>query len=827
MIKVEKVNKYFNIGKSNQIHVINNTSMRLPEKGIVCLLGPSGCGKTTLLNTIGGLDKVNSGKIFVDGERITRRSANKIDTIRNAKIGYIFQNFNLLDDKTVFENVAVALRMVGIKDCKIIEKRVNYCLEKVGIFQYRNKNANALSGGQRQRVAIARAIVKNPRIMIADEPTGNFDSRNTIEVMNIIKAISKERLVILVTHERQIAEFYSDYVAEMKDGKIVSAYSNDSSKYLDFQLDNKIYLKDMPVKKSFRQDDISVNVYSDEERQADIKLVVRGGNLYVDTSGKFNVVDETSNIEMIDDHYTAMDESIFTESDFEYDKHLPEDFKAKYTSIYKLSNLIMNGWKTVTEFKKLRKFMLIGFVFAAMFAFLAVSNVLGIYDVQPKDYLTTNANYLKVANPDKNEKLMEKVKKLDGVSYVLPGDTKCSVVFPMDDYFQTSYATSNLNVSIALSTVLSEDQIVYGKMPKGRKDVVIDKLIIDRFIKQKKGEMIGIVSPEQFIGRKIKVSNLHDFVIVGISYLQSPTMFVDKSQTMYILTNAREPSEESMQPVVVMGYGYMEDMDNMEDSDLVRSGKIQDRKIAKTKIKIKKGSEPKELYDVIVSNMHEYEYKIGKTIPVKMAGKNLKVVGFYTSDLANEDTMYVTAETIKRDYIKKQKNFSVYAPDVEQVRAILKDEGISSNVYAAHDKDAYIKQMGGKLRSSLIVAIIILSISLIEMFLMLRSSFLSRIKEVGTLRAIGLKKKDIYRMFAGEILVITIITAIPGIALMYYFLFNIIQITEYLAGLYMVTPIVALITFGIVLVFNMIVGLIPVFSVMRKTPASILARTDI
>ena len=170
MIKLEKVNKYYNKGKSNQIHVIDNTSMILPDRGIVCLLGPSGCGKTTLLNAIGGLDKVNSGKIYIDDQLITRFSSGKIDRIRNTRIGYIFQNFNLLDDRTVFENVAIALRMIGIRDQNVIRDRVNYCLEKVGIYQYRNKPANALSGGQRQRVAIGRAIVREPKVLLMDEP---------------------------------------------------------------------------------------------------------------------------------------------------------------------------------------------------------------------------------------------------------------------------------------------------------------------------------------------------------------------------------------------------------------------------------------------------------------------------------------------------------------------------------------------------------------------------------------------------------------------------------------------------------------------------------
>lgn len=819
MIRLEKVNKYYNKGKANQIHVIDNTTMTLPDKGIVCLLGPSGCGKTTLLNAIGGLDSVNSGKIYIDDQLITRFSSNKIDRIRNARIGYIFQNFNLLDEKTVFENVAIALRMIGIKNQKTISERVNYCLEKVGIYQYRNKPANALSGGQRQRVAIARAIVKNPRIIIADEPTGNLDSANTLEIMNIIKTISKERLVILVTHERKIAEFYSDHVAEMKDGKIVKAYNNDSSRFLDYQLENKIYLQDMPVVKDFAKDEVKVKVYSDEERQADIKVVIRGSNLYIDTGGKLNVVDEKSNIEMIDDHYQAMDETFFRENDFDYGAYLPKKYKAKYTSIYKLSNLISSGWKTVKGFKKITKVLMLGFVFAAAFTFLAVSNVLGILDVKPVDYRTTNGQYITVSNTDKNENLMSVVDSLESVSYVVPGDTKKSLTLPMDDFLQTSYATADLNVSLVYSSMLTEEQLVAGSMPSDPHDLVIDKMVVDNFLRDNLGKSVGLDSMEKFIGRKISVPNLKNYKIVGIADTQSPSMFIDESQMMYILTNAGDQMDEES----VYGYG-----DDEEDEDAVRSGRIKDFALADKEIKIKKGSkEPKELYEVLINDSHEEEYKIGKSLNVKMAGHKLKVVGYYTSPNASEDTYFVSAKTIRKDYVRKQKEFTVYAPNTKQVKSLLDTQSLPSKVNDVRDRKAYIYARKDQLTSSLIVAGVILFISLVEMFLMLRSSFLSRIKEVGTLRAIGLKKKDIYRMFTGEILVITMITAIPGLAAMYYILSNVVKVTYFLEGMYMINPIVAALSLGIMLLFNLFAGLIPVYVTMRKTPAQILARTDI
>ncbi|MBQ9272386.1 MAG: ATP-binding cassette domain-containing protein [Mogibacterium sp.] len=816
MIKIDRVNKYYNKGKANQIHVINNTSMTLPDRGIVCLLGPSGCGKTTLLNAIGGLDKVNSGTITIDGKKITRFSSSRIDSIRNARIGYIFQNFNLLDDRTVYENVAIALRMIGIKDRQTIDNRVRYCLEKVGIDQYRNKLASSLSGGQRQRVAIARAIVKNPGIIIADEPTGNLDSVNTLEIMNIIKTISRQRLVLLVTHEKNIAEFYSDHVAEMKDGKIIKAYNNDSSRFLDYQLENKIYLKDMAVHKGFKQDDVNVDVYSDEERQADIKVVIRGNNLYINTGGRLNVVDETANIEMVDEHYTAMDETYFEDNNFDYDAYMPEKHRVRYTSIYKPTNILSNGWKTVKGFKRIKKFLLLGFVFAAMFAFLAISNVLGLLEVKPVDYRTTNGNYITIPNTARTEDMLDLVASLDTVSYVIPGETKMSLTLPMDDYLQTSYAQEDLNVSLVCTSVLNKDNLVAGKMPSEPHDVVIDKTVIDKFLRDNLGKAVGLDTVEEFIGRRLTVQNLDDYTIVGVSDTESPSLFVDEGQVIYILTNGNESSDD-------FDFGYGEE----EEEDVIKSGQVMDLDLTKNKVSVKKGRKPDAAYECIINKEHEEETPIGKTISVKVAGHKLKVVGYYTSDAADDDTYYVHADTIRADYIGKQKNFSAYAPDTALLKSILDKQGVSSKVNDTRDRRTYINARKDQLTSAIVVAGIIMLISLIEMFLMLRSSFLSRIKEIGTLRAIGLKKKDIYRMFTGEILVITFITAIPGIAIMYFGLSQVVKITYYLEGLYKLSPAIAGITFAVILLFNLLAGLIPVFTTMRKTPAQILARTDI
>ena len=221
MLKLEHVNKYFNKNKKNEIHVINETSLHMEGKGLVALLGPSGCGKTTLLNVIGGLDKVNSGQIFVNGQRITGRLSHTVDQIRNLNVGYVFQHYNLVDNMTVFDNVAIALRMVGVKDKKEIEEKVNYVLEKVGMYRYRNRYADMLSGGERQRVGIARAIVKNPAVVIADEPTGNLDEDTAQDITEILKesAHKMNKCVVVVTHSNELAK-QADVVFRLKKGEL-------------------------------------------------------------------------------------------------------------------------------------------------------------------------------------------------------------------------------------------------------------------------------------------------------------------------------------------------------------------------------------------------------------------------------------------------------------------------------------------------------------------------------------------------------------------------------------------------------------------------------
>ena len=226
------------------LEVINDTTLKLPKKGMVAFLGESGSGKTTLVNVLGGLDSYKSGSISYDDTRFLKYQMDKVDTYRRNHFGYIFQNYNILEDKTVSENLLLALQIIGIYDEKECEKRIKNALEAVGLYKFRKKLAGALSGGQMQRVSIARALVKHNDVIIADEPTGNLDSESTRQIIRILKKLSINSLIILVTHDISLANTYADYIYHIKDGKISDYKENnlkDNEKEDNFTYDDSFY----------------------------------------------------------------------------------------------------------------------------------------------------------------------------------------------------------------------------------------------------------------------------------------------------------------------------------------------------------------------------------------------------------------------------------------------------------------------------------------------------------------------------------------------------------------------------------------------------------
>ncbi len=219
MLELKDIKKSYIVGGKKQ-EVLKGIDLKFNKNEFTSILGVSGSGKTTLLNIIGGLDRYDYGELLIDGESTEYYTNREWDSYRNYRVGFIFQSYNLIGHQTVLSNVEIALTLSGVSK-KERRKRAKEALEKVGLGDQLTKKPNQLSGGQMQRVAIARALVNNPEIILADEPTGALDSETSIQIMDILKEISKTKLVIMVTHNPEIAKKYSTRIIELKDGMIL------------------------------------------------------------------------------------------------------------------------------------------------------------------------------------------------------------------------------------------------------------------------------------------------------------------------------------------------------------------------------------------------------------------------------------------------------------------------------------------------------------------------------------------------------------------------------------------------------------------------------
>lgn len=224
MIKTEKLSMLFTT-EEVQTKALNEVTLHIEQGEFVAIMGPSGCGKSTLLNILGTLDSPTSGSYFFEGKQVDKMNENQLTALRKNNLGFIFQSFNLIDELTVYENVELPLVYMGIKTAQRKEK-VNKVLEKVNLLHRANHYPQQLSGGQQQRVAIARAVVTDCKLLLADEPTGNLDSVNGVEVMELLSELNRQgTTIIIVTHSQRDAT-YAHRIIRLLDGQIVSENIN-------------------------------------------------------------------------------------------------------------------------------------------------------------------------------------------------------------------------------------------------------------------------------------------------------------------------------------------------------------------------------------------------------------------------------------------------------------------------------------------------------------------------------------------------------------------------------------------------------------------------
>ena len=524
MISIRSLHKYFNKNKQNEIHVINDVNLELPEQGMVALFGKSGCGKTTLLNAIGGLDKTESGSILIDGNSIKHSP----DYIRNHYIGYIFQNYNLNKQETVFDNVADALRLCGMTDKALIEERVMAALANVGMDKYKLRTPDTLSGGQMQRIAIARAIVKNPKIILADEPTGNLDEANTIQVMDLLKKIAENHLVILVTHEASLVDYYCDRVIELSDGKIISTRDNHGANGYAARSKNDIYLGELEKSEAVTGG-VSVEYYGQSPKlPVKLRIVNSGGKIYLSVDDdSIQILDGTSEVKLREGVYTEVEKAEENKANVDMSK-LPPMEGSHYGRLFNFKSSFKSGYNA--NFKKNKKstkalracmflFSLVLVFMSANFgtAFKTIDDVKTNYNHNMFYVYTPTADISNKINAAVGQHGIDNIQLSFGVPY---GNGTVTVSPGRFESFETSEASFKANADLLDIKFAGTPKVLAGKADNlTDNELVITSVLADRLIE---ASTVGYVkSYSDLLGLSARFSSINSHIdrltrIVGV-----------------------------------------------------------------------------------------------------------------------------------------------------------------------------------------------------------------------------------------------------------------------------------------------------------------------
>ncbi len=801
MIKTQQLNKYYNKNKNNEIHVLNNVSLDFPNKGLVCLLGASGSGKTTLLNVIGGLDSVANGTIDIANQNISKYNANQWDVIRNEKIGYIFQDYKLIKDETVFENVCFALKTFKLSQDEIKEKVMD-ALDIVSMSKFHKRNVTQLSGGQQQRIAIARAIVKCPEVIIADEPTGNLDEVNTNNIMAIIKAIAKNRLVVLVTHEERIANFYGDRIIKLVDGKIVSDVENNSETVFENNDDRNIYLGEYK-KEEISNESIKVNYYHQQEKnKVEINLVNKNGAVYLSIGNSevpINILTDENEIKLKEG-----DKPKFTNSDLKEELVFSlDDFDktVQRRAHVTLKNEILGGFRKVFKSKRRQKFMLSGLAISAFITCIALGTLLKTIIINPEEFASTNQNIYY-----SNEIYDDEKSDIDITDLAKNND-----VLIMDDSLKISDSSFNLynkysrydnlmfnSSTISPFTVLNKDEkMVAGRAPENRFEVLVDLALANKIVELNKSS--GLNEVEDLLFSTITYSNsnlenyndadIYELSVSGIINRNNLTYYVHP-QTIYSLSSTYDSLE-------TVSIDYTDGFTT--DYDLTTLG----------------------FNDVLVSNK---DTVVGSTIEIDHLDF---IVKGYFEESVDEEVEYMVNKSAFNVLNCKYDGYSlfysrIYAYDKESFDDYIKTNDLPI-VNAFEEELEHYKEVNLQITINLqIVSAVFFFIAGIYLYFVIRSSLFLRIREVGIYRCLGVSKTDIYKLFAGEIIAITLTTSLIGFLIANGIMYSLRDLTFFFMPIYVAIPL--FIAIGLI---NLIIGLLPVFMLLRKTPAEIMSKYDI
>ena len=867
MLELKNITKDYLSGEQT-VHALKGIDIEFRKAEFVSILGPSGCGKTTLLNIIGGLDRYTSGDLIINGKSTKKFKDKDWDAYRNHSVGFVFQSYNLIPHQTVLANVELSLTLSGIGK-KERRKRAEKALEEVGLKEQIHKKPNQLSGGQMQRVAIARALVNDPDIILADEPTGALDTETSVQVMEILKKISKDKLIIMVTHNPELAEKYSSRIVKALDGKILS----DSNPFTETDRKEE-------VGRNFKTGKTSMSFLTALSLSLNNLMTKKGRTFLTAFAGSIGIIgialilslsngvqkyidklqqDTLSNYPLTIEEESMDVNSVFSEF-METENKTYDDGRIHVTSVIDNTvSLISSQVKknNLTDFKK--------WLDENQTIKDNSSDIQYVYDVDVYAYKVEDNNEYTQVNPSTMKEIQDEIERESNETSAVMGMT-LSTSFPVSDVW-----TELMNNQDLLET---QYNVVAGQWPQNENEVVLilseEGKITDyslyalgykdkeelkqKLTKIKEGEKVDSsdeesYDPNEFIGTKYKILLNTDF------YQKNGNRWDDKSKdTAYLKTKLDNAKEVKLVGVVEPngnavatsstlafgGIGYKKELTDY----LIKNNREQEiakEQKANENINVFTGMEFVTTNDASATGMEMLSQEEQMAIMSMSSEEISKLIKTY-SENANAS---LKGNLKKLGICDEEKpiRINIYPIDfkskdnitaeIEKYNQKMRDENKEENVITYSDFLAIMMNSVTtmvNMVSYVLIAFVAISlvVSSIMIGIITYISVLERIKEIGILRAIGASKKDISRVFNAETIIVGFCAGLIGIGVSILLILPINLIIKNVAeveNLAKLPPVGAIILILISMVLTTIAGLIPSKVASKKDPVEAL-RTE-
>ena len=819
MIEINKLNKTYSKHTKFENKVLHDITLSLPDKGFICILGPSGCGKTSLLNAVGGLDYFDSGKVTFENINLGKTDSRNYNTERNKNFGYIFQNYYLLPEHSVGYNIYLGLHSLKISHKEKLE-RVFEALKAVDMEKYVKRKVCNLSGGQQQRVAIARAIARRPRVIFADEPTGNLDELNTINICTILRKISKTSLVVMVTHEERIAEFFADRIIKLSDGRITSDTLITDRKNLSISADKEIYKEEFSTE-SFENNSIKLNILSEDSSiKNEITLVILKDKVLIKVPEGLNIdVSKESELPLLKEGKKP----IFTLDKIDNEASLISDKKENDKNIktkagigFKFKDMLKEALYMNKETSLRSIGTKIFLIILAVLTVITAGDFITLSKVNPEDFIISDSHILNVSvekGPELSTTVISLDKEIDEIIKGLKGSGIKHEFLPIINrdstlqsqiYMQLGDLKTRLNnFSYVPIDYLDEVNLIYGRMPSNAEEIVIDRWVLDKFMEKEGITQNGIKSIDQFLGKCIKYNKrVLEAKIVGICDSGEPSVYIDRE--MYISICVRGCEVASISKFKEYFEGEFENLTLTDEECLViceNAGMAYKNRIGST-------------------------YGTSGFLSFTIAGAP-DVKGFYPSIVVSDNTI----NTIQEFLIGTV--FNIYTEDKEAVISHLNNIPlVTSGKIKISVNDVYTEKMANYLEASrmkidarLIVTLSVILLSLIMLYLLRRSEVQKEIVMLAVYRLLGIPKKKLCIIFILESMINTFITVLPTVLASYGIVFILNNLPS-LQFSFLLPIEAALLVYLAVALFHLIVTLIPLISLLSLPPAILANKYD-